>query len=311
MSKKNPYKNNLVYWESEQYNNSLFFMFQDTIMSLAINRYRWIGLPDTCNTRWLEWLLLNRGCATIAAPKNIKALSDSLYTLECVQQGEPDAYHNPKRWIARGANGRIRFMNSKRTGVWIWDNMTRYPLMQKISIWARELVDVTRTKQMNRFHQKIPYILNGSNKQKNQMANILKQISGYEFAFITNEAFDGIEAQTLDTKVPYLGEELTIEERNIWSEIYSMLGIRNLTYKAERMVQDEVDSQQVPTDLMALNGLQPRREAADRLNVLFGLNVQVTFNQDNFSSNYNFLNNIQEQVKGGIKYDSGAVSTDL
>lgn len=301
MSKcKTPFGSKYIYWETEQYNNSLYFMFRDNIMSLAINRYKWIGLPDTCNTRWLEWLLLNRGCATIAAPKRIKALENSLYTLECVQQGEPDAYYNPKRWLARGANGRLQFMNNKKSGVWVWDNMTRYPIMQKIEIWARELVDVTRTKQMNRFHQKIPFILSGTNKQKTQMLNTLKQIAGYELAFMTNEAFDGIEAKVLTTGVPYLGEQLTIEERNIWSEVYSMLGIRNLTYKTERMVQDEIDTQQAPTDLMALDGLQPRREAAEQLNKLFGLNVSVVFNQDNYSQNYNFSNNIQEQIKGGV-----------
>ena len=179
--------------------------------------------------------------------------------------------------------------------------------MQRVNIWARELVDVVRTKQVNRFHQKLPYILSCSNKQKTQAVNFIKQVAGYEMAVITNEAFDGIEAKALDTRVPYLGEQLTIEERNIWSEIYASLGIKNLTYKTERMVQDEIDTQQAPTDLMALDGLQPRREAAERLNDMFGTNIQVIWNQDNYSQNFNFTNNIQEQVKGGIDYGSESV----
>lgn len=305
---KNPFKHKgLMYWESMDYNNQMFFMFQNQIMALAMNRYRWLNLPKTCNARWLEWLLLTHGCATIAAPKKVKALETTLYTLECIQQGEPDAYSNPKRWLAKGCTGKLRFMNNKTTGVWIWDNMTRYPVMQRVNIWARELVDVVRTKQVNRFHQKLPYILSCSNKQKTQAVNFIKQVAGYEMAVITNEAFDGIEAKALDTRVPYLGEQLTIEERNIWSEIYASLGIKNLTYKTERMVQDEIDTQQAPTDLMALDGLQPRREAAERLNDMFGTNIEVVWNQDNFSQNFNFANNVQEQVKGGIDYDSESV----
>lgn len=290
----------LFYWESEAYNQQLYNMFLDDIMSLAVNRYKWLNLPATCNARWLEWLLLTRGSATIASPGFIRSLSGKLYTLECVQFGEPNAYNDPSRWIARGVTGRIHFNCTNRNGVWIWDNMTRYPLMQKCEIWARELVDVVRTKQVNRFHQKMPYIVQGDNKQKNMILNYIKQVAGYEQAIIANNSFDGIEAKVLSTNVPYLGEELTIEEKNIWSNIYLTLGIKNLTYKAERMVQDEIDTQQAPTDLKALNGLQPRREAAEKLNNIFGTNIQVVWNQDNYSANYNLLNNIEEQAKAGV-----------
>ena len=265
MKNKNLFQNGLVYWESAQYNTRVFDIFKNRIMALAMNRYRWINLPDTCDARWLEFLLLTQGCATIAAP-NVKILDKNLYTLQCVQFGEPNAYLNPKRWIARGATGRINFKCTRKNGVWIWDNMTRFPLMESINIWARELVDVLRTKQMNRFHQKIPYILNCTNKQKNQAVNLIKQISGYEMAIVTNEAFDDIKPEILSTGVPYLGEELTIEEQNIWSNIYAELGIKNTTYKSERMVQDEINTQQAPTQLMALNGLQTRRDAANKLN---------------------------------------------
>lgn len=306
--KNKGFGNGLVYWESAQYNTRVFDIFKNRIMALAMNRYRWLNLPKTCNARWLEFLLLTQGCATIAAPK-IKALEKSLYTLQCVQFGECNAYLNPKRWIARGANGRINFKCNSKNGVWIWDNMTRFPMMETIDIWARELVDVLRTKQMNRFHQKIPYILKCTNKQKNQAVNLIKQISGYEMAIITNEAFDDIEPNILNTGVNYLGEELTIEEQNIWSNIYAELGIKNTTYKSERMVQDEINTQNAPTDLMALNGLQTRREAAEKLNDIFGTNIQVVWNQDNISQNFNFYNNITEQVKGG-DFDNGA-DTDL
>ena len=292
-----------LYWETEQYNNQVFMMYRNQIMALAINRYRWLNLPKTCNTRWLEWLLLTRGCATIAAPSNIKILRDKLYTLECIQFGEPNAYNDPSRWIAKGSTGRIQFNCTRKNGVWIWDNMTRYPILERVEIWARELTDVMRTKQVNRFHQKIPFILSGSNKQKNQMLNFIKQMSGYEFAVLTNEAFEGIEPKILSTGVPYLGTELTIEERNIWSNVYASLGIKNLTFKAERMVQDEIDTQQAPTDLMALDGLQPRREAAQHLNDIFGTNIQVIWNQDNLSQNFNFNHNKESQAKAGVLDD--------
>ena len=180
--------------------------------------------------------------------------------------------------------------------------------MQMVDMWARELVDVRRTKQLNRMHVKTPYLIKCSPEQEQQAENIYKQMAGGEPAIITTTGIENIDIDVIKTDVPYLGEELTAEEINTWQQIYQMLGIENLTFKAERMVQDEVNKRDEPSDLMALDGLNCRREACEQLNNRFGdyLEAPITcvWAKDNISQNFNFMANMKEQ----LELDEGEVS---
>ena len=292
------------YWQTSDYNSSLFMMYRQQIIKLAMNRFKWINLPPTCNERYLEMTLLFQGIATIAFPSRQRG---TFYSTQVAQMSPPNVYDNPTKWFSVGNNG-WRFKCSNSNGVIVWDNRARYPLMQMVDMWARELVDVRRTKQLNRMHVKTPYLIKCSPEQEQQAENIYKQMAGGEPAIITTTGIENIDIDVIKTDVPYLGEELTAEEINTWQQIYQMLGIENLTFKAERMVQDEVNKRDEPSDLMALDGLNCRREACEQLNNRFGdyLEAPITcvWAKDNISQNFNFMSNIKEQ----LELDEGEVS---
>jgi hypothetical protein len=279
-------------------------MYRQQIIKLAMNRFKWINLPPTCNERYLEMTLLFQGIATIAFPSRQRG---TFYSTQVAQMSPPNVYDNPTKWFSVGNNG-WRFKCSNSNGVIVWDNRARYPLMQMVDMWARELVDVRRTKQLNRMHVKTPYLIKCSPEQEQQAENIYKQMAGGEPAIITTTGIENIDIDVIKTDVPYLGEELTAEEINTWQQIYQMLGIENLTFKAERMVQDEVNKRDEPSDLMALDGLNCRREACEQLNNRFGdyLEAPITcvWAKDNISQNFNFMSNIKEQ----LELDEGEVS---
>lgn len=292
------------YWQTSDYNSALFMMYRQQIIKLAMNRFKWINLPPTCNERYLEMTLLFQGIATIAFPSRQRG---TFYSTQVAQMSPPNVYDNPTKWLSVGNNG-WRFKCSNRNGVIVWDNRARYPLMQMVDMWARELVDVRRTKQLNRMHVKTPYLIKCSPEQEQQAENIYKQMAGGEPAIITTTGIENIDIDVIKTDVPYLGEELTAEEINTWQQIYQMLGIENLTFKAERMVQDEVNKRDEPSDLMALDGLNCRREACEQLNNRFGdyLEAPITcvWAKDNISQNFNFMANMKEQ----LELDEGEVS---
>lgn len=292
------------YWQTSDYNSALFMMYRQQIIKLAMNRFKWINLPPTCNERYLEMTLLFQGIATIAFPSRQRG---TFYSTQVAQMSPPNVYDNPTKWLSVGNNG-WRFKCSNRNGVIVWDNRARYPLMQMVDIWARELVDVRRTKQLNRMHVKTPYLIKCSPEQEQQAENIYKQMAGGEPAIITTTGIENIDIDVIKTDVPYLGEELTAEEINTWQQIYQMLGIENLTFKAERMVQDEVNKRDEPSDLMALDGLNCRREACEQLNERFSdyLEAPATciWAKDTISQNFNFMANIKEQ----LELDEGEVS---
>ncbi len=289
---------NDVYWQTSNYNTRLFMMFRAQMLGMALNRFKWVNLPKTCDTRYLEMTLCLQGQASIAFPKKQRG---TFYSTQLAQVGRPNIYDNPVAWRCIGNNG-FNFNANWTQGVVVWDNRMRYPLLEKINVWARELVDVLRTKQLNRMHQKMPYVFGVPQEMEEQAANLFKQISGGEMATIGYPEISRLKPEVWNTNVAFIGEELTAEEQNIWNEFYQAIGVANQTFKSERMIQDEVQSQKEPSELVRLDSLNCRREAAKKLNDRFGKylddEIRVIWDFDNASENYNFVHNIEKQLDG-------------
>ena len=295
-----------MYWQSPSFTNRMYNMYRNQILSLALTRFEWHGLPPTCNARFLEWTLLTQGQATISFPKDQEGV---FYSTQVTWQGAPNIYDNPPRWISIGNNG-WRFEASPLTGVVVWDNLLRAPILDAIDLMARELTDLSRTEQINRLHQKTPYILTGPQDKKIDMTNLWKQIAGGEPAVIGTDGLSQIEVSAIKTDVPYLASEIDAAIQNCWTRIYQLLGIDSLPFKQERQVEDEIISQQTPSSVQALGFLAARREAAEVLNTRFEQYltepITVTMREDWESDNWNMAHNIKDRLEA----EDGSV-TDL
>lgn len=284
-----------VYWGTEDYNRRLYESYLNQVFQLAIARFEWRGLPATVDPIWLERTLLCRGVATIAQPTRGRKRG-LWYAAKMVTDGELNVYDRPSKWIAYSRE-LLRFRVTPKNGVIIYDNDTRIPILDSLDLAVRELVDIQKTKQVNRFHQKVPYILVTDPDTELSAENLLLNIMSGNPATIANRGITNIETYTLQTQAPYLGAELTAAEQNVWNRIYTMLGIANVTYKSERMIEDEVRSMSEPATMMALSGLIERRRAAYMLTDLTGNEVTVIWRRDNLSENVNTLENVKEATK--------------
>lgn len=284
-----------VYWGSFNYNERLYNAYLNQVFALAISRYEWRGLPSTVDPIWLERTLLCKGQATIARPR--KGDKRGFWYAAYVQTDGPlNIYDRPSKWVAYSRN-LLRFKCTPQNGVVIYDNVTRVPMLDSLDLAVRELVDIQKTKQVNRFHQKVPYILMTDPDTELSADNLLLNIMSGEPATIANNAISNIQTYQLDTNVPYLGGELTAAEQNVWNRIYTMLGIANVTFKSERMIEDEVRTMSEPASMMSLSGLLERRRAADYLSSLVGNQVDVIWRADNLSENVNAMENVQSAAK--------------
>lgn len=300
MSKKNrPFVglSSEMYWQSPSYTNRVYTMYRNQILSLALTRFEWHGLPDTCNSRYLEWTLLTQGQATISFPKSQPGI---FYSTQVAWQSPPNIYDNPTKWESIGNNG-WRFDASPASGVVIWDNLLRFPILDAIDLQARELTDLTRTEQINRLHQKTPYMLTGPQDKKLDLTNLWKQIAGGEPAVIGTDGLSQIEVKAISTEVPFLASEIDAAIQNCWTRTYQLLGIDALPFKQERQVEDEIISQEAPSSMQALGFLAARREACDALNKKFGQYlaepISVTMRTDWQSDNFEMSHNLKERLK--------------
>ena len=289
-----------LYWQSSDYNTRLFRMFRAQIIGMALNRFRWINLPKTCNERYLELTLLVQGQASIAFPAKMRGV---FYSTQMMQRGPLNVYDNPIKWTAIGNNG-FRFNADWSTGAICFDNRFRFPLLEKIDIWARELTDLVRTKQLNRQHQKIPFIFKVPQEMKQQAENIYKQVAGGEPAIIGTNGLEAFQPEVWMTNVPFIGEELNAEMENVWNEIYQDIGISNQTFKSERVIEDEVKTQREPAQTARLDFINCRREACKWLNehfeeYLVDGPIDIVWDYDNKTDNYNYVNDLEKLVEGG------------
>ena len=300
MSKKNrPFVglSSDMYWQSPSFTNRVYTMYRNQILSLALTRFEWHNLPPTCNARFLEWTLLTQGQATIAFPKDQPGV---FYSTQVSWNSPPNVYDNPASWQSIGNNG-WRFVAGPTQGVVVWDNLLRAPILDAIDLQARELTDLTRTEQINRLHQKTPYILTGPQDKKIDMTNLWKQIAGGEPAVIGTDGLSQIEISAIKTDVPYLASEIDAAIQNTWTRIYQLLGIDAMPFKQERQIEDEVISQQAPSSMQALGFLSARREAADVLNTRFEQYltepITVTMREDWESDNFNMTHNLKDRIE--------------
>ena len=113
----------------------------------------------------------------------------------------------------------------------------------------------------------------------------------------------------IDTKVPFIGEELSQGCMNVFAQALLFLGVPHLAFeKGERMIEDEARANTAATNVMLLDCLQARRDFCKIANERFGLNLNVYFNDDFESYNFNYVNNIeslaQDSMIGGESDDA-------
>lgn len=299
----NPYKygrlrpSDGMQWQSNQLNNRLYEFYRNVIMQLAMSRFKWVNLPDTCDERYLEWQLLCEGVATIAFPSRI---SGGFLTLKAALRGPVNMYGDPSEWLGIGDNG-TRIRCNVDNGVLVWDNKTRFPVMSGIDLYALELTHIRIANRVNLQHMKMPFILKGPQEKRQEMINLYAKIDGGEPAIIATDTFsDNLDIDAIQTGVQYIGEDLAQAEANVWNRIYTMLGSRNSTFKQERQTEDEIRAQTQPSEVIRLNSLDARRTAAQQLNDRFGSllpgEVQVVWNEDYESEVYNLANNVKQQL---------------
>ena len=98
---------------------------------------------------------------------------------------------------------------------------------------------------------------------------------------MVDESVDKDSFTVLKTDAPWLGEELTQMRRHIMGEIMIYLGYetQEATQKSERVLAGEVRAAQSESMSYRYSPLLMRRQAAEKINNMFGLNIEVNFRQ--------------------------------
>ena len=300
LPKGHPKYKEAPYWQSAAYNDWLYDVMLEECMQLALTRFEWRNMPPTVDTRYLELALLEEGRATLAiAPSATDhRIKGAVYSLRIGGGPGLDMYGDPTSWRAVGANG-TNFEVTARSGEIVYDNSLKIPMSARLAIYARELADIYRTRQINRLHQKVPVLIKTDQDHVEAATQLYANAAGNEPATIVDDSFSNyITLEAIKVDAPWLGGELDAQERSLWNRVYTSLGISNVPVKAERMIEDEVTSASEPASLMALDCLRMRREALDRFNRRFRTDYgPVVWRQDFLGDNDAIARSIEKRME--------------
>lgn len=265
-------------------NNSTFNDFYFRLKLLALNLLKWENLPLTVDSRFLNLLLFEEGSALYFHDEIIGDIITQ-YT----GYGLFNLYREPSKRHAFGENGYQRFLSANNSII-IYENYLRLPMQETIKLYANRLYEIQRAIDVNVKTQKFPMlILTNENKQLS-MKNLYQQYDGNEPIIYGDEKMMMSDVKCINTGSPYVADKLMVLLHNTWNDALTFLGIENSNAdKKERLVADEVGSNNGAVEMNRNARLDSIRLAVDKINIKFNQNIKVSYNSQLVSNVNNRL----------------------
>lgn len=281
-----PWIENAKYFTSVTY--STWF---NRLYNIAISRFEWINLPDTCNEKFIEQVLFFNG---FMVGYKDTALN-SFLIMPCTNNSVLDIFGYPAKVNAYGYNGYMAQNLTPYTitlgqeptradAALLYANYSRCPDLPAVLYFARKLTKIDRTIDVNINVQKTPYIISCGENQRLTVANMFKQVDNFEPAIITTK-FYGLNGEkpinVMDLKPPFVADKMQILKRQVYQEALTYLGIEaNTSEKAERQVTEELTANMGETESMRQSPLASRKQFCKEFNKIYGTNIDVKFRSD-------------------------------
>jgi len=267
-------KKNGNFWDSARLNNATYRYYYDKLTELAISMFEWKNLPDTVDPRYLELALFCEGKALFFKDDVIGPMA-----LRCTLAGPFDVYNVPTRRRAYAVNGYQADRDASNSVV-IYNNFLRHPTKYDIEMFAMKLYNLSRAIDVNANAQKTPVLILCDDNQRMTMQNLYMQYEGNMPFIFGDKRLNANDINVLQTGAPFVADKLYQLFTQYWNEALTHLGISNVNYqKKERMISDEVLRNQGGTIASRYSRLEMRRQAAEKINKMFNLNIEVEFRE--------------------------------
>lgn len=276
--------------QSLNMNGWTYEFYLERLMELSISMFDWKNIPDSIDERFLETVLFQNGSAVFFKDEdldtNISGLSEArtengtYLALPVAMNGTWNVYNIPTGRRAYASNGYQKTLDENNSVI-IYNNMIRTNSTHACELYARRLWNLDRIIDVNANAQKTPVLIVCDEQQRLTALQVYQKWDGNEPVIFGDKNLDLKLMQVLRTDAPYVGDKIYQLKTQIWNEALTYLGISNINYqKKERMISDEVLRNQGGTIASRYSRLEARREAADQINKMFGLDIEVNYRQD-------------------------------
>lgn len=284
-------------------------MYMRQLIELSANRFKWEGLPEDIDPRFLEMELTMRGrIIFMRHPKH----PEKLVALRGDPLGNWDYQDNATEYSYIG-NDILSGTVSADDCVPIWSNYHRIPDLDTIMIYATKIAQADRTVEINAMSARLTKIIAAEENRKLSMANISQQIEQGNPVIYVTKGFDPSAVTVLDLGVHPEGiVSMQTVKTKMWAEAMTYLGINNANQdKKERLVSAEVGANDEQVNTFRNIALNAREHAVEKINEKFNLNISVSFKNEADNEVYETTVERLEAENGGIhngsENGSGAV----
>lgn len=265
-----------IFDESMILNNFTYRQYLNRLTELAISMFEWKNLPKTVDARYLELHLFETGCMVYFKDEVIGDLC-----LDCIVNGRLDVYGNPLLRRAYSGYNNYQKLLKYDNSVIIWNNYLHSNSILDVEMFARRLYNIDRIIDINANAQKTPVLVLGNEKQRLTLLNLYKEYDGNAPFIFGDKNLDINALKALSTNAPYVCDKLYQLKTQIWNEALTYLGISNINIqKKERLITDEVTRNQGGTIASRYSRLETRRQAVEKINEMFGTNIEVNYRED-------------------------------
>ena len=297
------------------------------IQCIGAEQFKWKNTPDTINSHYIE-RAVNTGLAVAYnVPENISASCKGFTVTPCAFIGVPNQIDETNRVITRGSDYSLEIDLTKDNAVIIKNNDYMYSEYINMLWFAEMLARTDESEKALIIWSKMHPIAKATTgieaeKLKDVMRAIIENDDLYNVISDNSKIVTG-QPNSRDDAVLRLTDENAVEKMHFLSEFHYELirrycNLYNMpfrtTAKSAQNLESELHNTDIFSKMMNENRLKCRKEAAEKINNVFGLNISVDYGElikdENKVINANIDNMVINDTIGNDGNETGANNGD-
>lgn len=283
-------------------NSETYIDYLERMKKIALSMFEWINLPDTMNARFLEMCLYYKGQGALLYDEDMGGYINTMAS----DGGYINLYGLPSQIMcySYGNFNQRRNLYMHDTGaekgeecILVMNTYERIPTANTVQLFAYRLAEAQRTADVNIKAQRTPLLMLTDQKQLLSMKKMYEEYDGNSPAIFADKNTltpDAIKA--IKTEAQFIANDIMDYKREIWNEFLTFMGVANLSEKRERLISNEVDSNNELINLNLQALLAPRKKACEQFNEKYGLMGKKAIDVKVRSDLYNVIKEYESVV---------------
>ena len=256
-------------------NDKTYVDYLGRMKKICLSMFEWQNLPASMNARYLEMTLFYNGQAALLYDDDYGYINTmaadggyiNIYGLPTEVQCYSHRF-NQRRSLYMTDTGEEK----GKECILVMNNYERIPTTTTVSLFAYRLAEAQRTADINIKAQRTPLLITTDQKQLFTLKKMYEEYDGNTPAIFADKNVISPDAlKAIKTDAPFIVQDIMDYKREIWNEFLTFMGISNLSEKRERLISNEVDSNNELINLNLQALLVPRKDACRQFNEKYGL----------------------------------------